>query len=450
MVGDKKSLTETNLEPNNNNVRRRQINHPDNEDDLEKNTSNNNPKSKKDKLKRIYTLGKHYQGPTISVGLDIKMLLIIMTFLFAALQVGVMIYIIVIGRYDLTYYTYWNYIIVTGYIIGMFFALIIEKWFLTVWVIFLWPLAFGSTLLVMIAILIIIKQNPNMLSKSMQGDDDNLGTIHTGDFFVHVLPTLELFALLISGWDFYVRAIIGNGLESLKSKNWRALYVLYWIIIPVVPMIIYSCFWSPSEKYPTGISEYILWGILSLVDILGMIWLFLCFVTSTNIEIESRLFWGNDATPAPINNDALSAPGIPEKLPNSTSSALPVPVTSQSVAPVPPFNLIRNPPAAAAVVGGLDSSGKLQDSGFNTEYISVYPAPIVNNMGSQFEKPQNYPGSNNSTKIPLVPPDTITLFDLSENSNFNTTTNQTIENSSIMSSNNTGRTKISVIRKPKS
>ena len=246
--------------------------------------------------KRTHILQEHWNGETVSMNVNTKWLLRVVLTLLLIKQLLVYIFLIVKGRIDFAMFTYWSYTILTGYYVLMWLALWIERSLLTFVSMFLFPIPLGTTFLVSLAIVIVIQQNAEVFTAAAgDGGQAALSLIHTGDWVLHNLPLIEILILLGLGWLLYIRSVIPMELSAIRSSEWRAAYMLYILIVPLVPLGIYSVIFDIEKHYPTGIPTYILWFGLVLFDLLWMGTWYMAFTVSARVPILFGTFapWFN-------------------------------------------------------------------------------------------------------------------------------------------------------------
>jgi hypothetical protein len=249
--------------------------------------------------KHTVTLKDGWSGPTISAQLDGKLLLQLVAIVLMLLQIAVFAWLVSSGRWNGTMFTYWNYTGLTLFYILLVLALFIEKGLLTFIMLFVLPIFLGSTVLVSIAIVVIIQQNADVFTGG-GGGNLALSLRHTGDWALHQLPPLEMAILLAVGLGDYARLVIP---AEFSQMNRRVLYVLYWIISPLVPFAVYCSIYDPTMHYPTGIPTYVLWlGLVSINIALQSMWL--CRFTCTEVvNVVLYRFFGKVAEPEDMEAD---------------------------------------------------------------------------------------------------------------------------------------------------
>jgi hypothetical protein len=233
-----------------------------------------------------FTLANHWQGGSVSVGADVRLYLRLIATLLLLWRIGVSVALIVDNRYDFTMYTYWSNTLVVVFYAMLVLGLFVEHWVLPFTTLFVFPLALGSVFLVAISIVIIIQQNEAVFFNcTANSTSEALSLIHTGDWVLHSAPVIEILMLLGVGYVLYVRRIIASELDSIPRSEWRAVYVLYWYLAPLILMLIYSLIFDPATHYPTGIPTYVLWLGLVTIDVVWMTVWYLAFTSSALVKI---------------------------------------------------------------------------------------------------------------------------------------------------------------------
>jgi hypothetical protein len=240
---------------------------------------------------RTVALKDHWSGPTVSTGFDTRLLLRLLGCALLLKQAGIFAALIVTGHFDGTMFTYWNYLGILGFYTLLVASLIFERAILTFTMLFVFPIMLGSTLLVAVAIVIIIQQNAAVFTAG-GGPDVALSLIHTGDWVLHQLPLVEMLMLLGYGLILYARQIIACELSQMRTGEGRALYVLYFVLSPLVPFAVYCTIFDPDTHYPTGVPLYLLWLGLVAVNIAWMSGWLCAFTCTSQVEIKVYRFFG--------------------------------------------------------------------------------------------------------------------------------------------------------------
>ena len=107
--------------------------------------------------------------------------------------------------YHMDYYTYWNFILITVLCIDIAVLGFFEGWSFAVSLMILLPLVFGSVILVVVLIFIVVAIDDTVYITGTAADPNiikplfNFKEIRTGDWVMHGLPIAELTILLLLG-----------------------------------------------------------------------------------------------------------------------------------------------------------------------------------------------------------------------------------------------------------
>jgi hypothetical protein len=258
-------------------------------------------------------LKDHWSGPTVSTQFDSRLLLRLLSAALLLKQIGILVVLFVTGHFDGTMFTYWQYLGITPFYAILAAALWIERGLLTFTMMFLLPLFLGSTMLVAVAIVLIIQQNSAIFT-SGGGPDVALSLIHTGDWILHQLPLVEIQFLLGGGLHMYARLIIAAGMSQMQTGEGRAAYVLYFVMVPLIPFAVYCSIFDAEQHYPTGIPIYWLWFGLVAFNIIWMAYWLCAFTSSAQVQIRYYRFFGKTVNLASTTN-LISTPE-PERFSN--------------------------------------------------------------------------------------------------------------------------------------
>ena len=184
----------------------------------------------------------------------------LVTGVFSLINLVAIIWLAVLSLYHVDYYTYWNFAIVTVWLVGITTLYPFEGWpsslFTLVWT----PIALGSTALVVIIILIVVAIDDRVYVSGTAADPDTITTpewtfsqIRTGDWIIHGLPLLEVLVVMLFDFQLYFRALIYHW---ERSDNWwrRWWYWLWFYVAPLLPLLIYTIIFDPREKYTDRLS----------------------------------------------------------------------------------------------------------------------------------------------------------------------------------------------------
>lgn len=177
-------------------------------------------------------------------------------------------------------YTYWNYTLQTAFYMLLSIAYIWKNasylfHFLSI---FIFPIVFGSVLLVFFYIIVILQANYGWLfvdASNLGTGTVSIGTVHTADAIVHYITAIEFFFILVSGYQNDVRISIFYYLNSSEYGSKYIAFRIYYYIAPMVPLLFYTLFFDPFVEYEiTSCSPLLLIGIAAFIELLIMIWLF--------------------------------------------------------------------------------------------------------------------------------------------------------------------------------
>lgn len=180
--------------------------------------------------------------------------------LLALINVAAIIWMAVSNLYHLDYYTYWNFTIVTVFLLGTAILYPFGGWPSALFTLVWGPLTFGSTALVVLIILIVVAIDERVYIVDTAADPSSLdpqydfSQIRTGDWIIHGLPWLEVLVVLLFDYQLYFRALIYHW---ERSGHWRRrwLYWLWFAVAPLVPMLIYVTIFDVRKKYTDKVSR---------------------------------------------------------------------------------------------------------------------------------------------------------------------------------------------------
>ena len=240
---------------------------------------------------------------------SVKFVLRFVVTLLFSMQIATTIVIAVAGAYDMSMFTFWNYTLLTAYFALLLAALFYERWLLTIAFAIL-PILLGTTFIISVAIVIIVQRNADIF---LGDGSTSVSTRHTGDWLVHYVPPFEMVLLFAIGLGLYARRVIGYRLGLFRTRTRRAIFYVYWILVPLIPFAIYSAAFDIGEKYPTGIPTGILWILLIVVCVVWMaFWLFV-FYAHTRVMLDIVIFSnevGRAATSATHDSVRASAAAL--------------------------------------------------------------------------------------------------------------------------------------------
>lgn len=188
-----------------------------------------------------------------------KFVLRVTATVFFGWQLGITIAFAVLGFYDMSMFTFWNYTLLTIFFAWLLAALIYERWLLTGVLLFALPIMLGTTFIVWVSIVIIVARNEDVF---LGDGSTSVAKRHTGDWVVHDVPPMMMLITLALGFSMYARRALGYRERLFRTRTRRLLYVAYWLLSPLIPLGIYSLAFDIAVKYPTGIATGVLWVML--------------------------------------------------------------------------------------------------------------------------------------------------------------------------------------------
>ncbi len=206
---------------------------------------------------------------------------------FLAWQLGITIAFAVLGYYDVSMFTFWNYTLLTVFFAWLLAALVYERWLLTGVLLFALPVLLGTTFVVWVAIVIIVARNANVF---LGDDGTSVAKRHTGDWIVHDVPLAMMLITLSMGFAMYARRALGYRERLFRSRTRRLAYLAYWLLSPLVPLGIYSLAFDIAEKYPTGIHTGVLWVMLVGLCVAWQALSFGAFSVNADVAVRLHVF----------------------------------------------------------------------------------------------------------------------------------------------------------------
>ncbi len=180
-------------------------------------------------------------------------------------RVGVSIAMAALGVVHLNRYTYWNYLGQTAFYALLGLAVFArDRLLYRNLTLFVLPVVVGSVFFVCFYIIVILQLDSGDLfiaATNVDGGSVSVGTAHTFDYIVHTGPVVDLLVLLASGYFVDIRAIAADALRVLHEHREAFLFRLYYWVVPVLPMALYSVFFNPFQQYPTDTSPYAVMAI---------------------------------------------------------------------------------------------------------------------------------------------------------------------------------------------
>jgi hypothetical protein len=190
-----------------------------------------------------------------SVRLRSLLLLRIMVALALAWQIGSTILLAVVHEYNMNMYTFWSYTLLTVFYTVLAVALFWERMLITLTTVFALPLVVGNAVFVALAIIIILANNAEAYRKGSECDtpagDLSLEELHTGDWLIHGGPVFGLLLVLLAGLEFFGQRLIVRQLRTWTAAS-QWLYWVYWMVSPLVLIVIYQLCFDVDKLYPTS------------------------------------------------------------------------------------------------------------------------------------------------------------------------------------------------------
>lgn len=193
--------------------------------------------------------------------------------LFFVLNVGLIIAMAVVNMFHVDYYTYWNFLLVTVWLLGIAALFPIGGWLSALWTQWFTPMVLGSVTLVPLLIWIVVAIDDRVYIAGTAADPDTLSPdytfsqIRTGDWIVHGLPLLEVLVVFLFDFQIYLRGIVYHWERS--ANWWRRWWYWAWVYVaPLLPMGLYMAIFDPRKKYTDAISLAAGVGIAVGLDVL--------------------------------------------------------------------------------------------------------------------------------------------------------------------------------------
>lgn len=192
---------------------------------------------------------------------------------FLILRSIVLGYLLGTGTYDATFFTYINYGVVT---LSMA-LLLLSMWHIPayeLWVLFLLPLVWGTTVFVALAIIVIVQLNDGVFLKTTTQNEgtNSVATIHTGDWLLHQLPFVELLLIVLVLWPTAV--VIFHNFWRQMSTSSRVAYTIYFHLSALLVLSFYMINIDYSVNYPSDLSAKAIWALTIVLALLVELFLF--------------------------------------------------------------------------------------------------------------------------------------------------------------------------------
>lgn len=200
---------------------------------------------------------------------------------YKALIIGLLIALDII---NLTFFTYINYILTT---ISFLILAIIETKIISkkkkltksfrFYTLFIFPVTFGLTAFVSLAILFIIGLNSSFLTKlSESGDGSDLSSIYIKDKIIHSFPFIEIIILLLFKFKSFKLVFTRDiKFNKMLDGQLKFFYWLYFISSPLFILGLYMLTIDFINKYPVPVNNLLLISMVIISSILIQLFLFL-------------------------------------------------------------------------------------------------------------------------------------------------------------------------------
>lgn len=198
--------------------------------------------------------------------------------IFLATMVALSIVIGVTGNYHLNAYTFWSFTILGVFSLCFLVASFLQGVWITLVIVFFFPVVAGNVVIVCIMIIIILQTNIDLFLDGTTCDPD--GTLHpgsvafkhTGDWIIHGGPVALVLLLLIVAVDFVAYIIVGAVTRMSSLQRW--FYFGYWLFACAPFVLIYDAVFDIGRTYPSSFSwvERFFLGTAVLVVWMGGLW----------------------------------------------------------------------------------------------------------------------------------------------------------------------------------
>ena len=193
-------------------------------------------------------------------------------------QLALELYLLISGHSNVEHFTYWSTFMFTVVTTLLFPALVVRRGMLTFVLLWLLPIVMGVSLFVAIAIVVIIQQNAEafIMGTVCDGGTTSMSTVHTGDFALHQLLPLQVFVWLSCGLLDEARDVL-RGRFAEWSLPLRVLYSCYFLLSPLVPLVIWGSIYDARQIYYISWPTWLLWFLSVLLMLfiqLNFLWFF--------------------------------------------------------------------------------------------------------------------------------------------------------------------------------
>jgi len=196
------------------------------------------------------------------------------------------------GGFDARFFTYINYTLV--WLLMILLAISMTDYRLyNLFVAFVVPVIYGTTIFVAFAIVVIIQLNDSLFIKTTlyNGGTRSIGMVHTGDFLLHYMPLIEILLVLFS---------ISNSLTVTfaeiynSTEKWsRVAYIAYFLLCPVYILFFYMSNINFMTNYPTMINPYLIWLITFVMSTLLQALLLALLIFKSKLTVQNPFIQGS-------------------------------------------------------------------------------------------------------------------------------------------------------------
>lgn len=187
---------------------------------------------------------------------------------------------IVLGVFDITYYTYASLLGITCFLAIGLVGLFVEP-VMRFYSIYIFPILLQSSVLVAFLIVIVVQLNSAIFTSHLVGMGGTLsaGTLHTGDFMAHFWTCIDQLITLIAIHHLVRRYIREYWFESSTLR--RVLYVLFTLLGVLIPLGLYMVAEDWQARYPVPINPVLSVLLVALLGaVIGAV--FFMFAISTH------------------------------------------------------------------------------------------------------------------------------------------------------------------------
>jgi len=194
--------------------------------------------------------------------------------------------------FDVKFFTYINYALGTFLLVMLLLSMWDVKYY-SLYIIFIIPIFYGTTIFISFAIIVIIQLNDNVFLKTTvdNGGTRSIGTIHTGDFILHQLPLFEVVLILFLIKDSMLNSF-GQFYYSLRSYG-KTLYTAYFLLISTFILFVYMINIDFVSNYPTNLDLIYIILLTVSMAIFTELLLFLALVFGSKDKKTSNLYQDN-------------------------------------------------------------------------------------------------------------------------------------------------------------